>query len=285
MVPAAPCSPLHRAVDHVVVAEQRARLVHAAVGDQAPQAGAADDELLVAHRIDLLGLEPVAGAERPQQREVAAAVPAEQEVGADADLRHLQPFDEHRPDEPLRIPLRELRREAHDGGGIHAGRGEGIELLGLRHQQRRRLVGTHDARRMRIEGQGGRGGVALVGAAPHLLDDPGVPAVHAVEVAEREDRLLPAGGPWVVRIVNDIHARSRHDNPEADNRSPGSLPSESQPVEDPPISRARQRRAPEPAGAPSRPARRPAPVRRRRARRRPAARRRWPRAAGRASCG
>ena len=57
-----------RAVDEVRMAEQRARFVHAALGDQPPDARAADDEVLVAHRIDLVGAEPVALAERAQQR-------------------------------------------------------------------------------------------------------------------------------------------------------------------------------------------------------------------------
>ena len=103
------------------MAEQRAGLVHAAFGHQPADARAADDELLVAHRIDLLGAEAVALPERPQQREVAAAVVAEQEVGADPDLRHAQPVDEHGAHERLRVPLRQLAREADDRHAVDAG--------------------------------------------------------------------------------------------------------------------------------------------------------------------
>ena len=49
-------------------AETRARLVDAAFRDQPADARAADDEILVADRIDLLGAEAVAGAERAQDK-------------------------------------------------------------------------------------------------------------------------------------------------------------------------------------------------------------------------
>ena len=110
-----------RAVDRVRMAEQRAGLVHAALANQPPDARAADDELLVAHRVDLLGAEAVARAERSQQREVARALAAEEEVRADPDLGHVQPVDEHRAHERLRIPLRQLVREADDGRALDAG--------------------------------------------------------------------------------------------------------------------------------------------------------------------
>ena len=52
------------AVDEVVVPEQRARLVDAPLGHQPADPRAADHEVLVADRIDLLGAEAVARAER-----------------------------------------------------------------------------------------------------------------------------------------------------------------------------------------------------------------------------
>ena len=77
------------------MAEQRARLVDAALGHQPADARARDDEILVADRIDLLGAEAVLRAERAQQREVAGAIAAEQEVGADPHFGDAQPVDEH----------------------------------------------------------------------------------------------------------------------------------------------------------------------------------------------
>ena len=67
-----------------------------------------------------------------------------------------------------------------------------LELLRLGHQQRRRLVGPHDARRMRIEGHDDGGGAALAGDAAHAIEDLAMAAMHAVEVAERQHRLRPA---------------------------------------------------------------------------------------------
>ena len=188
--------------------EQRARLVDPAFGDQPADARAADDEVLVADRIDFLGAESVARAQAAQQREVAGAIVAEQKIRAHPHLRDVQPLDEHRAHERFRIPSRQLRCESDDGDAVHAAARQGLELLLVRHQQRRRLVGTDDLRRMRIERHRHRRRAALFGAPAHALDDFQVTAVHAVEIAEREHRLMPPRRPWIVRIVNDLHQRS-----------------------------------------------------------------------------
>src|SRR5258708_21293799 len=62
----------HRAVDEVMVTEQGAGLVNAPFRNQPPDAGAADDEILVADRVDLLGAQAVAGAEGADPGEVAS---------------------------------------------------------------------------------------------------------------------------------------------------------------------------------------------------------------------
>ncbi len=191
------------------MAEQRARLVHPPFADQPPDAGAADDEVLVADRIDLLGLEPVADSQRSQQGEIAGAIVSEQEVRADPDLRDPEPVDEHGLDEGLRVPARHLEREAHDRGAMQAGVGEGVDLLRLRHQQRRRLVGADDAGRVRIEGHDHRRRAALAGDAADAVEDLAMPAVQPVEVAEGEDRPRPARRPRIIGKMDHIH-ESRH---------------------------------------------------------------------------
>ena len=120
--PAAPGAAHDRAVDGVVMAEQRAGLVDAALGDQPANPRAGDDEVLVADRIDLLGPEAVLRAQRAQQREVAGPLASEEKVRADPDLGDAQPVDQHRPDERLGLPLRQLVREADDGRAVDAGR-------------------------------------------------------------------------------------------------------------------------------------------------------------------
>ena len=81
-----------------------------------------------------------------------------------------------------------------------------LEPLRLGHQQRRRLVGPHDARRMRIEGHRHRRAAMLGGAALDALDDLEVPAVQAVEVAERQHRMHQPRRPGVVREVDGLHS-------------------------------------------------------------------------------
>ncbi|HEV3485125.1 MAG TPA: adenylyltransferase/cytidyltransferase family protein, partial [Vicinamibacterales bacterium] len=84
--------------------------------------------------------------------------------GHDPDLDHVQPFDEHRAHERLRIPLRQFRCEADYRDALHAGARERLEPLRLRHQERRRLVGTDDAGWVRIERHGRRRPAAFPGA-------------------------------------------------------------------------------------------------------------------------
>ena len=202
---AAPGALHHGAVDGVVMAEQRAGLVDAPFAHQPADARAGDDEILVADRIDLFGAEAVLRAERPQQREVAAAIAAEQEIGANPHLGDAQPLHQHAAHEVIGLPLRHLAGEADHRRALHTGARQRIELLRLGHQQRRRLVGTEDAGRMRIERQHHAGAGAFGGAALDALDDLDVAAMQAVEVAEREHRRAPPERPRILRIVDDVH--------------------------------------------------------------------------------
>ena len=145
------CVPRQSCRPQIRMAEQRARLIHAGLGDQPADAGAADDEVLVAHRIDLIGPEPVSLPQRAQQAEVAAAAVTEQKVRADPHFRDAQPLREHRAHERLGVPLRQLVGEPHHRHARDPGPVQRLEPLRLGHQQRRRLVGPHDPRRMRIE--------------------------------------------------------------------------------------------------------------------------------------
>src|SRR5262249_23664366 len=162
------------------------------LADETADARAADDEVLVADRVDFLGLEAVPRAERSQQREIARAIVAEQKVRADPDLRHTEPLDEHPPYERLRVPLRQLVREADDRRALDAGVFERFELLRGRHDERRRLVGTDDTRRVRIERHHDGGRPAFAGDPAQTLENLAVTAMQAVEVAEGQDRMRPA---------------------------------------------------------------------------------------------
>ena len=130
---------------------------------------------------------------------------SEEEIGPHPHLGDAQPVDQHRPHERLGIPAGQVRREADDRDAIDAGALERLELLRLGHEQRRRLVGPDDARRVRVEGHHDRRGVPLIRNARKAIEDLAVAAVQAVEVAERQHRLHPAHRPRIVGEVNDVH--------------------------------------------------------------------------------
>ena len=83
---------------------------------------------------------------------------------------------------------------------------ERVDPLLLRHQQRRRLVGADDLRRVRIEGHRHGDAAVLDGAALHALDDLEMSAVQAVEVAEREHGMHEPRRPRIVGKMQDLHA-------------------------------------------------------------------------------
>ena len=59
---------------------------------------------------------------------------------------------------------------------------------------------------MRIERHRERRAAALAGALPHAVNNLHVAAVQAVEVAQRQDRLVPARRPRVIGKGDDIHS-------------------------------------------------------------------------------
>jgi hypothetical protein len=87
---------------------------------------------------------------------------------------------------------------------VHAGARQRFELLRLGHQQRWRLVRSDNLRWMRIEGHGDRRRPPLLRTPAHALDDLQVPAMHAVEIAQRQHGLVPSR-PLIVGVMNDIH--------------------------------------------------------------------------------
>ena len=194
-----------RAGQRVRMAEQRGRLVHAPLRHQTPDTGAADDKFLVADRIDLFGAKAIPLSQHPQRREVPAALVSEEEIGADPDFRHVQPFDQHRAHERVRIPARQLAGEANHGDAVDPRLAERGNPLIFCHQERRRLVGAYHLRRMRIERHRHGDAAMLDGAALHALDDLEVSAVQAVEVAERQHRMHEPGRPRIVGKMQDLH--------------------------------------------------------------------------------
>jgi hypothetical protein len=196
--------PRHLAIEKIVMAEQRRRFVHASFRHEPPDARAGDDELLVPDRVDLLSLESVAHAERAKQREVPGSIAPEQEVRAHPHFDRVHPVDKRFLDERFGIPPRELVREPHHHHAVHARTLQRLQPLRRRHQERRSLVRTDNARRMWIECHRHRRPAALPGPPTHAVDDLHVPAVQPVEVTEGQHGLRPARARRI-RKENYIH--------------------------------------------------------------------------------
>ena len=193
----------------VMMAEQRACFVDPAFGDQPAHARAADDEVLVADRDRFSPRET-----RSARRGCAAAKSCPRDRVRTESSRRPRP----RP----RAATRRARMRTNVSGSQRASSGVNRTMATPCMPPRasassfcwcvissgRRLVGPDDLRRMRIERHRHGRRPTLFGAPPHALDDFQVTAVHAVEIAEREDRLMPPRRPWIIRIVNDLHQRS-----------------------------------------------------------------------------
>ena len=147
----------------------------------------------------------MAAAERPQEREIAGAIVAEQKVRADPDLGDAQPVHQNGSDKRLGIPAGQLGREPNDRRTLQAGRVERLQLLGHGHQHGRCFVGTDHSRGMGVEGHDDGGRPPLAGHATDSLENLSMAAVYPVEVAERQHRARPARRPRVVGKMDDVH--------------------------------------------------------------------------------
>ncbi len=153
---------------------------------------------------DLRGRDALDGGNGPgpetqpsEQVEVAAASPAEPEVGArEDDLGADRPQDALR--ELLGLERRELEVEADDERLLHAQLRQQLEPPGERADQQH-LVPEGGAR-VRVERDDGRGRPR----GERLLDDPAVAAVNAVEGADRD---RPRARLELPRGVDDLHGR------------------------------------------------------------------------------
>src|SRR5262245_29270092 len=88
---------------------------------------------------------------------------------------------------------------------MNADRGDLVELLPGRHQQARSLVGTYDARWVRLEGHHHRRGAAFEGDTLETFEDLAMAAMNAIKVAECQDGLQPPLRPLVVGKVDYVH--------------------------------------------------------------------------------
>ena len=100
-------------------------------------------------------------------------------------------------------------REMDDGHAAQPGAAERFDLLRDRHQQRRRLVGADDTRRVGVERQDHRRTAALDRLAGDAIDDLRVPAMQSVEVADGDDWMPPLGWTRIVGVANHLERHRR----------------------------------------------------------------------------
>jgi hypothetical protein len=110
----------------------------------------------------------------------------EAEVGADAHGPCVQCPGQDLLAEVIGGLTGELRRERNRDQLVHAQRGDQLDLLVRGGQQPGRLVGAQHLERMGIERHHGRREATRASPLDGRTDHPPVPAMHAVEGAERE---------------------------------------------------------------------------------------------------
>ena len=136
------------------------------------------------------------GAEFTEQRHVAAAFVAEDEVRADADALKLSKVARQTADECFARLLAEGLVEFDDQRRIRTERGNGADLLRLRIDLRREMIRRDDGGRMSIKRDNQREAAVLMRVGDGLPDDLLVAEVHAVEHANREANLAVARGEF-----------------------------------------------------------------------------------------
>ena len=119
---------------------------------------------------------------------------AEAEVFALVDLADAAAFAEDLLGELAGGEVGELRREGEEEGGVDAGVGEEVELLGGGGDEGVGGFRAEDADGVGVEGDGEGFQPEGMGAGEDLVDDPAVAAVNAVEVADGGDDGAEVGG-------------------------------------------------------------------------------------------
>ena len=188
------------------MAEQRAGFVDTALAHQPADAGAADHEVLVADRIDLLGLEPVARA-----RARAASRSCRRDRARTGSWR---------PPTLLPTRIQSTSTLRTNVSGSHCDISCVKRTIAAPWTPDPAIASSRWAVVIRSGGalsglttRGGcgskvitvGGGTALVRDAADAVQDLPVAAMHAVEVAERQHRMTPACRARIVRKVNDVH--------------------------------------------------------------------------------
>ena len=139
-------------------------------------------------------------------------------IKADRRAAHGEPLDQDPFDELLGGEAGKRRVEGEHDRAVEAGRGEEPQLAGLVGQAEQRLVRIEEGARMRLEGQRRRRPAQRLGAANGGADHGAVAAVHAVEIADGDDRA--AQGVIGRDIAHDPETLGRHRVPKVKRNLP-----------------------------------------------------------------
>ena len=167
--------------------------MHAAAFEQCANQGAGNEDRLMVFDLQADGfnrkrLEAALLAELPQQLGGAFASASEAEGRPFHHVRWMKPWHDDPVDEVLGREAQQGRRAVRDGDDIGAGAGELGDFLFRQRESRGGLTRFHNAERVRLEGEYRDGDAAVGGEEPGLGDDLPVPAVHAVEIADGQNR-------------------------------------------------------------------------------------------------
>ena len=157
---------------------------------------------------------------------------AEAEIESDHGAGNSQPLKQDVLDEALCRRLRQRGVELeHDGAG-KAGRREQAQLGGLVGEAEQRLLRPEEAARMGLEGEDRGGPAERLGAAVRRRDHGAVAAMHAIEIADGDDRarklrgerlpVMDDGERW--RLLQDFGHRVRFGRRRAPALIAGELP-------------------------------------------------------------
>ena len=190
-------SPSRRA-SRTQVDEQRRSVPCVVVDGEAFGAELADDQHLEAELL----------AQFLHGGQVAGVAAAEPGVVADHHVAGLEAVHQDRGDEFFGGQAGEFERVLHHQHGVEAELAEGHELVLQPHDQLGGRLGTVHLRGVRIEGDGDGAGVVQPGGADELREHLLVAAVHAVEIAERDNGRTKVRRDFG-RIVPDVDHQPR----------------------------------------------------------------------------
>src|SRR5262249_43810387 len=120
----------------------------------------------------------------------ACAIEAEMKIEADGDTCDVKACEENATNKVLRRQAGERRVEAqHDRAG-KSGRGQEPQLRALVGEAEQRLLGSEETARMRLEGERRGWPGERLGARQRCRDHRAMPAMHAVEITDGDDRAV-----------------------------------------------------------------------------------------------